>query len=110
MLYSPVRTSSQRTVGVALSLGVALILLALAPFAAALEIHHQLAAADQDGHQHSDTDLCQWVQHHTTGTDSVAVPAVGSCIVPESYQFPVPARLVSAGLFDPTSSRAPPRS
>ena len=55
------RTNSSAVV----SLFLACLLLAMAPFAAALEIHHELAAADQDGHEHSDTDLCQWVQYHT---------------------------------------------
>lgn len=43
----------------ALPLAVSGVLLALAPFAVALEVHHELAAADHDGHQHSETDLCQ---------------------------------------------------
>ena len=41
------------------------IILGLAPFAVAQDVHHELAAADSDGHEHSDTDICQWVQHHT---------------------------------------------
>ncbi len=41
-------------------------MLVMAPFGVALGVHHQLAAADHDGHQHSDFDLCQWVQHHLT--------------------------------------------
>jgi len=104
------RGAAPRPAGSLLALGLALVLLALGPFAAALEIHHVLAAADQDGHQHSETDLCQWVQHHTTGTDQVAVPTVGTFVLPESHPLPVPTRLISAGLFDSTSSRAPPQS
>jgi hypothetical protein len=110
MLPMALRIPIIRTSAAAVSLAVVLVLLSLAPFAAALGIHHELAVADQDGHQHSDTDLCQWVQHHTTGTDQVAVPAVESLLLPESHQFPVPSRLISAGLFAPTSSRAPPLS
>jgi hypothetical protein len=110
MFHLPRRTSTKRTTAAAVSLAVILVLLGLAPFAAALGIHHELAAADQDGHQHSDTDLCQWVQHHTTGTDQVEVPAVESLVLPDSHQLPVPTRLISTGLFDPASSRAPPLS
>jgi hypothetical protein len=39
--------------------GLILLLLAIAPFAVAQDVHHELAAADHDGHEHSDTDLCQ---------------------------------------------------
>ncbi|MGD9850050.1 MAG: hypothetical protein AB7T38_02165 [Nitrospirales bacterium] len=42
-----------------------LIVLASASMGYALEIHHAFAAVDHDGHQHSDFDLCQWVQSHT---------------------------------------------
>jgi hypothetical protein len=42
--------------------GLILLLLAIAPFAVAQDVHHELAAADHDGHEHSDTDLCQWLQ------------------------------------------------
>ncbi len=45
-----------------LALFLTLTLLTLAPFAAALEIQHELAAADHDGQEHSDTDLCQWLR------------------------------------------------
>src|SRR5437867_6623204 len=61
-----------------ISLFVVLVIITLAPFAAALEVHHLLAAADQDGHQHSDSDLCQWVQHHTGSSMLVCAPAVES--------------------------------
>ena len=44
------------TVGSGIALLLVTLLLAMAPFAAALEIHHELAAADHDGHEHSDTD------------------------------------------------------
>jgi hypothetical protein len=50
------------------AIGLVLLLLTFAPFAVAQDVHHELAAADHDGHEHSDTDLCQWVQHHTAGS------------------------------------------
>jgi hypothetical protein len=59
------RTSWIR-IGFALALG--LVLLSSIPFAHALEIHHLFAEVDHDGHQHSDFDLCQWIQHHTSNS------------------------------------------
>lgn len=86
------------------------LLLAMAPFAAALEIHHELAAADHDGHEHSDTDLCQWVQYHTGHSLTGDVPA--SCaFLAHAPPQPLPATvLVSQSLPASRASRAPPRS
>lgn len=97
-------------VGRGLAVALVGILLALAPFAAALEVHHELAAADHDGHEHSDSDLCQWVQHHTGQSLSCDVPMLVASIVPAVHLLPAPALLVSATLAGPGASRAPPRS
>ena len=43
---------------VPLVLILALSLVAFAPLAATLELHHALGEADEDGHQHSAADLC----------------------------------------------------
>lgn len=51
-----------------------LCLVAFPPLLATLELHHQLGAADQDGHQHSAADLCSWVQSHASCTVVDAVP------------------------------------
>ncbi len=51
-----------------LVLTLALVLLSSIPFGQALEIHHLFADVDHDGHQHSDFDLCQWMQHHTASS------------------------------------------
>lgn len=108
------RHSPERAVRPLASAGIALaltlILLALAPFASALEIHHELAAADQDGHQHSDSDLCQWVQHHTGHSLDIVVPAVERFVDAGLHRFPPPATLLSVGLISSTPSRAPPLS
>jgi hypothetical protein len=40
-------------------------------------VHHALAAADHDGHEHSAADLCQWVQEHTATSTLPALPTVG---------------------------------
>ncbi|CAE6800586.1 hypothetical protein NSPZN2_80044 [Nitrospira defluvii] len=87
---------------------VACLLLAMAPFAAALEIHHELAAADHDGHEHSDTDLCQWVQYHTGHS------LIGDAPVPCAFMAHAPPQvvrapiLVSQSLPASRASRAPP--
>jgi hypothetical protein len=54
--------------GAGLALSLALVLLTSVPFAHALEIHHIFSAIDDDGHQHSDFDLCKWVQQHTSNS------------------------------------------
>jgi hypothetical protein len=84
-------------------------LLTLAPFAAALEVHHELASADHDGHQHSDQDLCQWVQHHTGSSLSLAPPVLSTDQVMERLEWPTSAELVSAQVFSDGPSRAPPQ-
>jgi hypothetical protein len=57
----------------AVSITLVLLLLMMAPFAGALQIHHQLAATDHDGHNHSDFDLCYWVQQHASDSLSLQV-------------------------------------
>src|SRR5438094_9533982 len=103
-------SSMYRDAASAVALALALTLLALAPFAAALEVHHALAAADFDGHQHSDSDLCQWVQHHTGSSLLVCAPAVESHVTLEEHQFQPPRILLSIRLVQAGSSRAPPVS
>ena len=102
--------TTHRSAGATLAVAVALILLALAPFAAALEIHHELAAADHDGHQHSDSDLCQWVQHHTSSSLVTDAPAVHAFIAPAQHQQLGPSTLLSSHLSSTGLSRAPPLS
>jgi hypothetical protein len=53
---------------ISLALTLVLILSISIPFGQALEIHHLFADVDHDGHQHSDFDLCQWMQHHTANS------------------------------------------
>jgi hypothetical protein len=91
-----------------LALALVGVFLGLAPFAAALEIHHELAAADGDGHQHSDFDLCQWVQQHTGNSLLVVAPVAVSTAAAGSYHYPEPPELISARSASSTSSRAPP--
>jgi hypothetical protein len=93
-----------------LSIVLITLLLALAPFAVAQDVHHELAAADTDGHEHSDTDLCQWVQHHTAGSVDLGVPVCSAFEVVAGYELPEPAQLFSAEIPLIAPSRAPPHS
>lgn len=90
------------------SLGLILLLLTIAPFAAAQDVHHELAAADHDGHEHSDTDLCQWVQHHTAGSLDVGAPLLTACELVNLLELPADSVLLSFELSTPGPSRAPP--
>ncbi len=96
--------------GQAVAVLVTCILLVLAPFAGALAIHHELAAVDHDGHQHSEFDLCQWVQHNTSGSVLLDLPAVESFLIPGLHQFPEPAALLPVRLVRLAQPRAPPLS
>lgn len=92
-----------------LALGIICVLLGLAPFAVAQDVHHELAAADTDGHEHSDTDLCQWVQHHTAGSLDLDTPQLAVCELVWHQELPVDHVLLSVGLSFVGPSRAPPR-
>ena len=90
------------------AIGLVLLLLAIAPFAVAQDVHHELAAADHDGHEHSDTDLCQWVQHHTAGSLDVGVPLFTAQELVALLELPADSLLLSFKLSTPGPSRAPP--
>ena len=92
------------------AIGLVLLLLAFAPFAVAQDVHHELAAADHDGHEHSDTDLCQWVQHHTAGSLDVGAPLLTAQGFVDLLELPADSVLLSVELSTPGPSRAPPRS
>jgi len=92
-----------------LSVSVILLLLAIAPFAVAQDVHHELAAADTDGHEHSDNDLCQWMQHHTSGSLVVAIPLVASWTGTSDHVWCPVTVLISSSYFSVNPPRAPPR-
>jgi hypothetical protein len=100
------RSSSLRA---SLLVCLTMLLLALAPFAVAQDVHHELAAADHDGHEHSDNDLCQWVQHHTAGSLDTGAPILVAGELVRLAEYPADSVLLSVepSSFDP--SRAPPR-
>ncbi|MDF0668099.1 MAG: hypothetical protein P0119_18810 [Nitrospira sp.] len=91
------------------SLGMVCIILGLAPFAVAQEVHHELAAADSDGHEHSDTDICQWVQHHIAGSVDLDVPRLTVCDAVRQQEPPSDSILLSAAPSLVGPSRAPPQ-
>ena len=74
----------------------------------ALDIHHIFADVDHDGHEHSDFDLCQWVQQHTCGSLVIDPPVLGSQI--NGTFIPVLFRLniFSSQIVRTGDSRAPP--
>ena len=90
--------------------GLILLLLAIAPFAVAQDVHHELAEADTDGHEHSDTDLCQVVQHHTYGSLDVDVSPQNVCDLVRNQDPPFESVLLSVDLSVVGPSRAPPCS
>lgn len=92
------------------ALGMICVLLGLAPFAVAQDVHHELAAADHDGHEHSDTDLCQWVQHHTAGSFDLSAPLLTAYELVNLLELPVDSVLLSFELSTLGPSRAPPCS
>ena len=80
------------------ALGVICILLGLAPFAVAQDV------------QHSDKDLCQWVQHHTAGSLDLDAPRLAVCELIRHQELPSESILLSIDLSFVGPSRAPPRS
>ena len=93
-----------------IAISLVLLLLAIAPFAVAQDVHHELAAADHDGHEHSDTDLCQWVQHHTAGSLDNGAPLFTAHELVALLELPANSVLLSAELSTLGPSRAPPHS
>jgi hypothetical protein len=93
-----------------IAFAVSLLLVAIAPFSTALAIHHDLAAADHDGHEHSDTDLCQWVQYHTGHSLVGDVPTVSTILHAIEPKFHLQLPFLSLSLSDSLSPRAPPAS
>jgi hypothetical protein len=109
-MVSPMPLTCGRKMRACLALFLTLTLLTLAPFAAAMEIQHELAAADHNGQEHSDTDLCQWLQHHTTNSLLLGLPSLSSSVTIGLHEWPHSALLLSTQLLSSSSSRAPPQS
>lgn len=104
---NPRSLSNQLSAG--LSTGLILLLLAIAPFAVAQDVHHELAAVDTDGHEHSDNDLCQWVQHHTSGSIDLGGPVFSAWEIISQQDVPPQSILLSVDFVSVGPSRAPPQ-
>ncbi len=85
-----------------------LCLLAFAPLAATLELHHQLGEADQDGHQHSAADVCSWVQSHVSSSIVGCAPVLASQPAAPAPETPHQDRIVEHLLLVNLPARAPP--
>ena len=92
-----------------LAVSLIALLLSLAPFAVAQDVHHELAAADTDGHEHSDTDLCQWVQHHTAGSIDLGGPPCSAFEIVGSSEIQTKTLVFSVEFPLVGRSRAPPQ-
>ena len=97
-----VQSGASERWGRTVALGVILVLLTLLPFGSAL--------ADHDSHQHSEFDLCQWVQQHTGSSILTVVPPVATFHVFTPYEFSTDVPLLSVRLIYVGPSRAPPAS
>ncbi len=87
-----------------------LALLAFAPLAATLELHHALGEADQDGHQHSAADVCSWVQSHVSSSIVGCAPVLASQPAAPALETPYHDRIVEHLLLANLPARAPPAS
>jgi len=85
-----------------------LALLAFAPLAATLELHHALGEADQDGHQHSAADVCSWVQSHVSSSIVGCAPVLASQPAAPAPETPHQDRIVEHLLLANLPARAPP--
>jgi hypothetical protein len=85
-----------------------LSLLTFAPLAATLELHHALGDADEDGHQHSATDLCSWVQSHMASSAAECAPVLVSQPTQTALETPCQDRVIEYLLLVNLPTRAPP--
>ncbi len=85
-----------------------LSLLAFAPLAATLELHHALGEVDEDGHQHSEADLCSWVQSHTSSSVVDCAHVLVSQRAVSVPETPHRDRFVSHLFLVDLPTRAPP--
>ena len=93
---------------VPLFLVLGLSLVAFAPLAATLELHHALGEADADGHQHSAADLCSWVQSHVTSSIVGCAPVLAVQPSEPTTETPYHDHFVPRLLLTNLPARAPP--
>lgn len=87
---------------------VVLFFLCLLPFASALEVHHIFAEVDHDGHEHSDFDLCQWVQANGSGSIDFGHADLGIPLRVEYEQWHTSEVVFSSITLTSQESRGPP--
>ncbi len=86
------------------------VLFVSVPFSHALEIHHIFAEVDHDGHEHSDSDLCNWVKQHTSCSLSIEHISTNSALQVDGERFTFSGQFHPSPLILIDGSRAPPRS
>ena len=106
---SPPRMT-RRSIRLALTLVMMAFLGVMAPLGVVQDLQHQVASAGPDSQQHSDSDFCQWVQHHTAGSLDNGAPFFTAQELVALLEFPANSVLLSTELSTPGPSRAPPRS
>jgi len=92
----------------AVTLFIVLFVSLMAPLGVVQDLRHQVASGGPDSGQHSDSDLCQWVLHHTGHSLTVAVPALPGIVVGSWSGGHALGLLLSAQLIIFRPSRAPP--
>ena len=85
-------TSTSRSSSTHFIILLALAVLVLVPLTGVLEIHHVLGEGEHHEQQHSDFDLCTWLEVQVSSTVVLAVPDVVQHIL-----------LLSDKVFDPGS-------
>lgn len=93
-----------------LALALVCLLAAMGPLSTALDIHHIFAAADHDGHEHSDGDLCQWVQQHTGHSMPAMVPLMERYVLRLDDLLPLDRFFLASVDVTGGAPRAPPIS
>jgi hypothetical protein len=87
---------------------VVLLVLCLLPFAGALEVHHIFSEVDHDGHEHSDFDLCQWVQAHSSGSLDLDHGHLSIPLQVDQEKWGTPEAVFSSIILISHESRGPP--
>jgi hypothetical protein len=100
--------SESTSVRTLVALLAAFLFVGILPFSGALEVHHIFAAVDHDGHEHSDFDLCQWVQKHTSSSLAIDPPGLAALDRLSVQHHTIPQIPVFTPVISSIGSRAPP--
>jgi hypothetical protein len=101
-------TFAQQLPRIALLSILTLSLVVFSPLVGVLELHHLLGAADQDGHQHSASDLCSWVQSHASSSIAAFAVVWMSQPIAPIPETPYRDRLVLRLVQTDLAARGPP--